>query len=351
MSFGASATTRIFGMIGFGKNSKVQAIRHEIRPSIGISYHPDMNAKDHYLLQLDSTGTYFGRPSYYDGNIFSAFGEGKSGLITFGVDNNIQMKVKSKKDTGDAAIKKITLIDGLSINSAYNLLADSFHLQPFSISARTNLFGKVSITASGLTQPYVTDKNGRFVDKYVWSKKPISLGTLTNANISLQTSFKGGDKKEKLATDPTNAAAQMNNVSGMPQDEYQQEAAYISKNPGEFANFNIPWSLSLAYALTYNRVPNDDNSNFVGRIDQNVSWTGTLNLTQRWQIGLSGFYNITTKEIGSISMYLTREMHCWQMAINISPVGRYRFFNISISPKSAILRDLKINRTRYFYDL
>jgi LPS-assembly protein len=44
-------------------------------------------------------------------------------------------------------------------------------------------------------------------------------------------------------------------------------------------------------------------------------------------------------------------MHCWQMAINISPVGKYRFFNISINPKSSILRDLKVNRTRYFYDL
>jgi len=351
MSFGAAATSRIFGMIGFGKNSKVQAIRHEIRPSIGFSYHPDMNAKDHYTLQMDTTAKFYTRPSYYDGNIFSAFSEGKSGMITFGIDNNIQMKVKSKKDTGDAAIKKITLIDGLSITSAYNLLADSFRLQPFSISARTNLFDKVSITASGVTQPYITDSRGNFVDQLIWTKKPISLGTLTNANISLQTSFKGGDKKEKLATDPTNPNLMNNNTSGMPLDEYQQEAQYISKNPGEFANFNIPWSLSLSYALTYNRVLNDDYSNYKGRIDQNVSWTGTLNLSPRWQIGLSGYYNITTKELGSISMYLTREMHCWQMAINISPVGRYRFFNISISPKSAILRDLKVNRTRYFYDL
>ena len=65
---------------------------------------------------------------FMTGNIFSAFGEGKCGAITFGIDNNLQMKVKSKKDTGEAAIKKITLIDGFSINSSYNFLDDSFKL-------------------------------------------------------------------------------------------------------------------------------------------------------------------------------------------------------------------------------
>lgn len=349
MSFGVSGNTRIFGMIGFGKNSRVQAIRHEIRPNFGFSYHPDMNAKDHYSLQVDTFGNKI-RPSIYDGNIFSAFGEGKSGAITFGVDNNIQMKVRSKKDTGEAAIKKVTLIDGFSINSSYNLLADSFKLQPFSLQARTNLFEKVSITASGTTMPYATNSRGDFVDKLVWTKKPISLGTLTSGNVAIQTSFKGGDKKEKLPN-TTDQNLLTNNTSGMPLDEYQQEAQYISKNPGEFANFNIPWSLSFSYALTYSRALNNDYSGYKGTISQNISFTGTLNLTPKWQLGGSGYYNITTGEINGVSLYITREMHCWQMAINLSPVGKYRFFNITISPKSGILRDLKINRTRYFYDL
>jgi len=55
--------------------------------------------------------------------------------------------------------------------------------------------------------------------------------------------------------------------------------------------------------------------------------------------------------LGLITMYLTREMHCWQMSINLSTSRGNNYFNISISPKSGLLRDLKINRTRYFYDL
>ena len=82
-----------------------------------------------------------------------------------------------------------------------------------------------------------------------------------------------------------------------------------------------------------------------------MNWSSTLSLTPKWQLGINGFYNITQKEIGTMSVSIAREMHCWQMALNVSPIGRYRFFNITISPKSGLLRDIKVNRTRFFYDL
>ncbi|MEP7239091.1 MAG: putative LPS assembly protein LptD [Ferruginibacter sp.] len=348
MSFGMGMSTRIFGMFTFKKKSKVQAIRHEIRPSASVSYKPDMNRQHWYTTQADTFGN-FRRYSVYERGVFGAFGEGKFGGLSFGIDNNIQMKVRNRKDTGDAAVKKITLIDGLSINSAYNFLLDSFKLSPFNINMRTNLFDKISISASAVVVPYLTNSTGEFIDKLVWNKR-VALGKLTSANIALQTQFKGGDKNEKLPVN-TQQNSQLNSISGLPLNEYQQEAAYINNNPGEFANFNIPWSLSFSYALNYNRIPNGFGTGYKGFFTQNVNWTGSLNLTSKWQIGLTGSYNITLKELGLLSMYLTREMHCWQMAINISPVGRYRSFNISISPKSGLLRDLKINRTRYFYDL
>jgi LPS-assembly protein len=348
MSFGVSATSRIFGMIAFGKNSKVQAIRHEIRPSIGFSYHPDMNGKDHYTLQTDSSAKNFTRRSIYNGNIFSAFGEGKSGAVTFGIDNNIQMKVKNKKDTGEAAIKKVTIIDGFSINTSYNLLGDSFKLQPFNISLRTNLFEKINITASGNVVPYLTDSRGEFIDKLVWTKKPIALGTLTSGSIAIQTNFKGGDKNEKL---PNENQQQQINQSGLPLDEFQQEASYINNNQAEFANFNIPWSVNIGYSFNYNRIRRTYSAGYKPSFSQNVNLSGTLNLSPKWQIGASGFYNFDTKQLDGVSMSISREMHCWQMAITLSPVGTRRFFTLNISPKSPILRDLKVNRTRYFYDL
>ena len=347
MQFGLSISTRIFGMFTFKKNSKLKALRHEIRPNISVSYKPDMNKQFWYSTQID-TFKNKARFSVYDGSIFGGFSEGKFGGLNFGLDNNIQIKVRSKKDTSSGGVKKITLLDGLSINGSYNFMADSFQLSNFSVSARTNLFDKINITASGILDPYLTNDRGERINKLVWSKKPISLGRLISGSISVQSQFKGGDKSEKI---PVNPKQMINPISGLPLNDYQQEAAYISNNPGEYVNFNIPWSLSFSYSLNFYRQRKANYNGFENIFSQNVNWNASLNLTAKWQIGVNGYYNITEKQLGSLSMYLTREMHCWQMAINISPVGKYRFFNISISPKSPILRDLKINRNRYFYDL
>jgi hypothetical protein len=66
-------------------------------------------------------------------------------------------------------------------------------------------------------------------------------------------------------------------------------------------------------------------------------------------VGGNTYFDFTTGKVQTLTMFITREMHCWQMAINITPVGLFRSFNITINPKSGILRDLRINRSRFFY--
>lgn len=350
MAFGIGMSTRIFGSFTFGKNSKIRAIRHEIRPAISANYKPDMNGKYFYSTQLDTTGRNYGRYSVFSNSIYGAFGEGQFGGLSFSIDNNVQMKVKDKKDTSAEAVKKVTLIDGLSLSGSYNFMADSFQLSTFSVGARTNLFEKISITGNAVLDPYKVNARGDRIDELVWTDKIFTLGRFIGGNISVSSQFQGGDKSKKPKQN--NLVGQpYNPISGMPLDEYQTEAAYISNNPAEFADFSIPWSLNFAYSLRFQRTRKPDYSGYTTNVYQDVNWSGTLNLTERWQLGVNGFYNITEKEIGTISISIARELHCWQLAINLSPVGRYRFFTIAISPKSALLRDLKLNRTRYFYDL
>ena len=348
MSFGVGASTRIFGMFTFNKG-RVKAIRHEIRPNISISYKPDMNKRFYYTTQIDSFGR-TGRYSVFERSIFSPFGEGRFGGMSFGIDNNISMKVRDKKDTSATADKKVSLIDGFSLTSAFNFLRDSFKLEPINVSARSNLFEKISITGSALFDPYQTDSIGERIDKLIWKKRPISLGRMMTAQVSMQASFRGGQSKsdgnqQLQGLDMTDAMR-----SDMPLDEYQQELSYINNNPGEFVDFSIPWDISFGYSFRYNKVRNSNLIGFRNTISQDVNWNSSVNLSPKWKVGVNGFYNITERELGTISMYLSREMHCWQMAINISPVGRFKFFNLTISPKSGLLRDLKINRTRYFVD-
>jgi LPS-assembly protein len=344
MNYGIGVSTRIFGMVAFKKSSKVQAIRHEIRPTLSLNYKPNLNANSYYTTQVDTTGRTT-KYSYYERSVYGSFSDVRFGGMNFGIDNVLQMKVRNKKDTGESTLKKVSLIDGLSITSSYNLL-DSFHFGIINLNARTNLFEKLNITAGAQFDPYQVDSFGRRITRLLWQDKPGSLGRMTSGSISLQSRFNGGDGKTSSRDSRVNNA--MNNT-GMPMDEFQQEAAYIRNNPGEFADFSIPWSLDFQYSLRFSRIP-VSGGQFQTSFNQDVNFNGDVNLTPKWKVGMSGSYNITQKQLGVLALNLSRDLHCWQMSIAISPVGRYKFFTINISPKSSMLRDIKVNRTRFFYD-
>jgi LPS-assembly protein len=352
MSFGLNLSTRIFGMIAAkNKNATIQAVRHEIRPTFGISYQPDFNKNNYYYTQTDTTGRKTLYPYFESGyNIYGPYGTGTFGGFNFGLENNISMKVRNKKDTtGDNALKKISILDNLSINGSYNFFIDSFKFSPISILASTNLFNKVNLTANASLDPYQVNSEGRRIDELIWKTHPISLGRIMNGSVSLSSQFQGGDKKTagvKPNQPLTNNYAQN---QGYSQDEYNTEAAYIRNNPGEFADFNIPWSVNFSYALSFSKVF-VVNSGFHTSYSQNINFGGTLNLTPKWQMGINGYYNLSLGQLNPLSLSISRDLHCWQMSISMSPLGNYRYFSINISPKSAILRDLKVNRTRSFYN-
>ena len=348
MSFGVGLSTRIFGMYTFGKNSKIQAIHHEIRPSISFSYTPDMNSQYYYNLQYDSSKNDIRRVSVFDGINGGALSETKFAGLNFGIDNNVQMKVLNPKDTGTNAIKKVTLLESLSLTGSYNFLADSFALSNLSLSGGTSLFNnKITVNGSATLDPYQTDSTGlKDIDKLVWKDKLLTLGRLTQAGISLSTQFKGGDQKNKNSNAAPGPNPSIDPTSGLPLDQYETEMAYISHNPAEFTDFTIPWSINLSYFLNYTRA---QALNAASTISQSVTFSGSLGLTAKWQLSLSSSYNITLGQLGYYTLALSRDLHCWQMSIAINNSAYSRSFTITINPKSALLRDLKLNRSRSYY--
>ncbi|MEP7079750.1 MAG: putative LPS assembly protein LptD [Ginsengibacter sp.] len=350
MSFGLGISTRIFGLItSKRKGSIIQAIRHEMRPSININYHPDFNKRNYYYTVVDNTGRRE-KFSYYEQtyNIYGGYGSGTFGGLNFSLENNITAKVRNRKDTAANAVKKISILDALSFNGSYDFFADSVHrFSPISMNASTNLFGKVNVTASSTYSVYEVNSQGQLINKLVWRRKPLSLGRLMNANLSLSSQFQGGNKKTG-AEGGVKPGYNNNRYDNQIPGETNEDLAYIRNNPGEFADFNIPWSVNFSYALTLNRVFYIERG-FKNEVSQNISFNGTLNLTAKWQLGINGSYNISLGQLVPLSLSVSRDLHCWQMSINVSPVGYNRFFSINISPKSPLLRDLKINRSRQVF--
>jgi hypothetical protein len=353
-SFSLSLSTAIFGTFTkFGKNSKLAGIHHVIRPSISISYSPDLTSKDYYTLKTypykltnpaDSISI---RQSYFNQTIYGPFSPGRFGGISFSLDNSLEIKVRSKTDTADGGMKKVKIIDGFGFTGSYNYLADSFKLSPIAFYFRSTLFGFINITGNASLNPYVTDSSGFMRNIYAWDDpgKKFSIGRINTGSLAISASLKSKPKDQKKEDEKQKE--QTDQIPMTPEEE-QAQLDYIRSHPGEFADFNIAWSLNLSYSLNYTSTLRPNYSGYQSMIISGLNWSGDFNLTEKWKISMNAFYDVTHTTLNALSLAIARDLHCWQMSINVIPVGLYRSFSISISPKAGILRDLRINKTNYF---
>lgn len=341
-----SFNTALYGKVEF-KKSKIVAIRHVIRPTVGLSYTPDLNKGHIKSTQIDTTG----RIAYYNeigGTIFYNNSSRKSGSMTFGADNNLEMKVRSKKDTANGGFKKVKLIEGFGFSGSYDFIRDSMNLSPISIYFRTTLFEKISINANTTLNPYQSDARGYDIAKYAWQDGKFKLGRLSNGSISMSTSFQSKPKDAKKDEERKKAMKETLNDPALQADQ-QRLLDYMQQNPNEFVDFNIQWQLSLSFSLNFYSRMKSDFSGFETDITSGTTVNGSFNLTPKWKLSSNLSYDFNTKDIQYMSLSINREMHCWQLSINVVPVGYARSFNFSINPKSTLLQDLKVNRTRFFY--
>ena len=123
-----SMSTRLYGMFNFGKAHKIQAIRHVVSPSMSFSFSPEKGTYANgyrTLVYTDKAGV---EKSYdyniYSGQLYSPPGKGKSATMSLSIGNNLEAKVRDLRDTTGAGVKKVKLIDQLSISTGYNFLAD-----------------------------------------------------------------------------------------------------------------------------------------------------------------------------------------------------------------------------------
>src|SRR5215203_4455927 len=342
VSFGLGFNTNIYGLFPF-KGSKLKAIRHVIRPTFSFNYRPNLSKSKHDLI-TDIYG-HTQALSQFDNNlIFRGYGYGKYGGISFGVDNNLEMKWKGKKDS---VARNVSLIDGFGFSSGYNFLQDSLKLQQFSLYLRSTLFQKVSVTAQALLDPYNVDSLGSTINRYVWQDNHLSPGRITSGSIAMSTQFQSKPRDPKQAPNPDAGVNRRINDPNLLADE-QRLQEYMRRNPAEFVDFNIPWSINLSFSLNFNKTYDTKIKGFKTNVSSSFNFNNSFSLTPKWNFSTNGYYDFHTKQLTQFTMSVSRDMHCWQMSINVTPIGNYLYFNITISPKSGILQDLRVNRTRTF---
>jgi hypothetical protein len=328
-STSVSLNTKIYGLYQF-KSEKIKALRHVLTPSLSFSYRPDFSEDKfgYYDWSIaDTTGNQNDVYSYFQEGIYNTAPKGKSGNLNFSLNNNLELKVKTRNDS-IVEYKKVAIFKSLSLGGNYNLAADSFNLSNITFSGRTELFPKMNIKFNGSFNPYQINEEGARIEKFVW-KDDYSLGRLTNFNFTINWNLKSSEKTKETVK---------------PKNTTEQEWSMIQDNPGDYVDFNIPWNVGLDYSYIYSK-PTLEKT-----VRQTFNVNGNVRLTEKWKIGFRSGYDFDTKKISYSSIDVYRDLHCWEMRFNWIPFGPRQSYNLSINVKSSVLQDLKLNKRKSFYD-
>lgn len=335
-SLGASANTRLYGMFQLNKLGII-AVRHVLTPSVSYSYRPDFSDEKYGYykkVQIDTAGT-SGTYSIFEQSIYGSPGSGKSSILGFGIDNNLEMKVRTKNDTASST-KKIKLFENLRVSSSYNMAIDSLQLAPISVSARTVILNKINIDFNASYDPYVLykDTSGVItrVNQFEWDKNK-RIGRLVSANFSLGTNLNAEAFRKKRKEQPHTT------------NKYDRlDVDFVDRNPEYFVDWTIPWSLNINYILNYSRPLHTKT------ITQSLNFSGDLSITEKWKVGFTSGYDFKSKEITPTSLSIYRDLHCWDLSINWIPFGTYQRYSVDLKVRASILQDLKLSRRREYYE-
>ncbi len=353
-------TTRIYGMFNFGKYHKLQAVRHVMSPSIGVSISPEKGKAFNGWRTLNYVDT-LGVPHTYDYNIYagqvnSAPGKGRSATMTFSLANNLEAKVRSAADTSGNGSKKVKLLDQLNLSTSYNFLADSLRMNPVGVTMSTSIFGKLGVNGNLNFDPYAVDSQGKRYNRfYILESKGIPL-RLTNVSASLSYSLSG---KGALNGNDGSKTVEGGESGGNAADFYRRiyyhpiTGEYIPGGWLYYTNPNVPWSVNFNYSFNMSRNYSFTNNQLIRKdnITQTLGVSGNVQLTPKLSLQAQTGWDFMAMKITTSQVSAKYDLHCFNIAVQWIPTGRYQSYNFLISANASALADLlRFKKSTSYWD-
>ncbi len=351
-STGASMSTRLYGFFPVG-GEKIQAIRHVMTPNVGISYTPDNTdpSKGVYQeVQINEEGD-TRILSKYERFAYGGPTGKESATMSFSLNNNIEMKVKTKNDSIDE-YKKVKVFDNLSVSSGYDFLRDSMNLNKINWNARTSFFNsKVSLNLSGTIDPYI------YILDSIQERSGGDVVHDTRVNQLAWNSGQGIGQLERLTMAIGMNLSPKGKSAGAQKDKYQQNSPgdnllnpednfvagdvnqFIATDANQYVPFDVGWSLRANYQFNYTRVGFEE-----ANITQTLQFGGSFQPTSKTNVNVSSGYDLEKKEFTFTNINVSRDLHCWAISFNWVPFGPRQSYFVSINVKSALLKDLKLDK-------
>ena len=112
----------------------------------------------------------------------------------------------------------------------------------------------------------------------------------------------------------------------------------------QYVDFNIPWDLKVNYVFTYTKPLNEEN------LVNSLTFSGSVNLTPGWKIRMNSSYDFEQQKLGFTNIDVYRDLHCWQIDLNVNPFGDRKSFRINLKVKQGFLQDLKLSKNSRWFD-
>jgi hypothetical protein len=330
-----SASTNIYGTFTGLQWGRIRALRHVITPTASLNYRPDFASdrfKYYETVQNDSLGN-TGRFSKFQNSVLGGPGSGREGSLNVSVTQVLMAKVLGGKDSASKT-RNVNLIDNLRGAMAYNFMADSFQLSDLQLSLNTRVLSLVGVQFDGSWDPYARDTKGRPINRFEWetTRRPLRFSQFRlSLNAGLNPKVLKGQKT------PAQAARRDRYTEGEWQD-WQQRI-------GDFYDFSIPWNMTLNYNFQLSK------AGLTPVVNNVVNISGDLNVTPQWKVGYNTGYIINQKAFSFSQFTVTRDLHCWQISFRWIPDGLRKSWFFTLSPKSGILQDLKLNKRVWWNEI
>ena len=365
-SLGVSANTTLYGFYKpwrklFG--DKIIAVRHVFKPSVSFSYAPDFTSS-HYGYQRTyvktdangevSTVTY----SPYSGGIYSYPSGTKQGMITMSVSNNVEMKVKSDRDT--TGERKISIIDELYGALSYNMAAETRPWSNLNTRIRLKLTKNYTFSMAAVfaTYAYAFDKNGRVVtsDRTEWSYG--RFGRFQGMSQNLSYTF-NNETLSKLFSRRSDRSTASNDETDTDTDTDAEDANIDpdlrnAKKGGKqkkqkakvdedgYLRFSLPWSFTVSYGISMaedrSKQINVRRMRYPYSFTQTMNFSGYLRIAEGWNISFTSGYDFNYHELSMTTASVSRDLHCFEMSCSVV-LRPYSSFNFTFRARANELAD------------
>lgn len=365
-SLGVSANTTLYGFYKpwrklFG--DKIIAVRHVFKPSVSFSYAPDFTSS-HYGYQRTyvktdangevSTVTY----SPYSGGIYSYPSGTKQGMITMSVSNNVEMKVKSDRDT--TGERKISIIDELYGALSYNMAAETRPWSNLNTRIRLKLTKNYTFSMAAVfaTYAYAFDKNGRVVtsDRTEWSYG--RFGRFQGMSQNLSYTF-NNETLSKLFSRRSDRSTASNDETDTDTDTDAEDANIDpdlrnAKKGGKqkkqkakvdedgYLRFSLPWSFTVSYGISMaedrSKQINVRRMRYPYSFTQTMNFSGYLRIAEGWNISFTSGYDFNYHELSMTTASVSRDLHCFEMSCSVV-LRPYSSFNFTFRARANELTD------------